>query len=137
MGADGFPVRQGYGSGIQVPGCLVQKEDVFAVVIDKGERAGRVQAPGSLDRGGWGKVLPFFHVRALEEGNGDGQQEKEDAENGYNDGKAPADDGFSHDAVKPQRGFCHLEAFRNGLGLLGRRGNVPRCKAGSPGSQTL
>ena len=55
---------------IRDSGCLVQKEDVFAVVIDEGERAGRVQAPGSLDRGGRREGLPFFHVRALEEGNG-------------------------------------------------------------------
>ncbi len=60
-------------SGSRLP-CPERRR--FAVVINEGERAGRVQAPGSLDRGGRREVLPFFHVRALEEGNGDGQQEK-------------------------------------------------------------
>ncbi|MFQ7534808.1 MAG: hypothetical protein ACLRPT_06575 [Akkermansia muciniphila] len=51
-------------------------------------------------------MLPFVHVRVLEEGNRDGQQEEKNAENGYNDGESSADDGFGHDAVKPQRGFA-------------------------------
>ena len=70
----------------------------------------------------------FFHVCALEERNRNGQQEEKNAENGYNDGESSADDGFGHDAVKPQRGFCHLKAFRNGFGLSGR------CGGGSIGT---
>ena len=128
MGADGFAFRQGNGNGGQVPGSFVQEEDVFSVAIDKGKRAGRVQAPGPRNRRGRLEVLPFVHVRVLEEGNRDGQQEEKNAENGYNDGESSADDGFGHDAVKPQRGFCHLKAFRNGFGLSGR------CGGGSIGT---
>ena len=115
MGADGFIVRQGHRYGFQIAGGLVQKENVLAVAVNERLRAGGVQPPRSRGLGGGSEALPFLHLCTLKEGNGNGQKEKEDAENGNDDGKTSADDGLGHDAVKPQRSFRHLKAFRQVL----------------------